>query len=66
MKEFELSFKNKYVRMFFIWVLPVLLLSAILFFPLPIEYHWIPHIILITAVIIFYCWVKFDKNKNKR
>lgn len=64
MEAFELSFKNKRVRMWFIWVLPVIILSGILFFPLPIEYHWIPSFLPIIAIIIFYGWVKFDKNKR--
>lgn len=66
MEEFELSFKNKYVRLFFIWVLPLILLSAVLFILLPIEQHWIPSFLPMTTLIIFFGWIKFDKNKNNR
>ncbi len=62
MEEFELSFKNKYVRMFFIWVLPIIILSVILIILFPIEYQWIPSFLPIIAYIIFYGWIKFDKR----
>lgn len=66
MKEFELSFKNKRVSMWFILVLPVIILSGVLFFLLPTEYQWVPSFLPVTAIIIFFCWVKSDKKKSIR
>jgi len=66
MEAIELTFKNKRVRMWFLWVLPIIFLSVTLYFLLPIEYHWIPSFLVITGIIIFYGWVKFDKKKNRR
>ncbi len=65
MMEFELSFRNKIVRMFFIWVIPVLLLTVILFFILPNHYQWIPSFLQLVNVIIFYVWAKIYSKKEK-
>ncbi|WP_085992134.1 hypothetical protein [Oceanobacillus senegalensis] len=62
MEEFELSFKNKYVRMWIIWVLPVIFLSTPLLFLVPTKYEWVVTFIPITAVLIFYSWYKWDKR----
>ncbi|ASF39082.1 hypothetical protein CEH05_08125 [Halobacillus halophilus] len=63
--EFELSFRNKIVRMFFIWVIPVWLLTIILIFTLPNHYQWIPSFLPIVTVIIFYLWAKFYSKTEK-
>ncbi|MCM3742293.1 hypothetical protein M3210_18845 [Oceanobacillus luteolus] len=64
MKKFEFSFKNKYVRLWFALLLPVISLLAILIFLVPIEYQGILVILSVIVAFIFYGWVKFDKKKN--
>ncbi|PQD93888.1 hypothetical protein CYL18_17160 [Pradoshia eiseniae] len=65
MESFDFSFNNKYVRMWFIWVLPILILSVILFLLLPVNYQWIPMYLPVPVVIIFFCWYQLDKYKNR-
>ncbi|MCM3742163.1 hypothetical protein M3210_18170 [Oceanobacillus luteolus] len=64
MKEFELSFKNKYVKMWFVWMIPLIILTLLLFIFLPLPYHWIPALLLTISANIFYAWVKLDKRKK--
>ncbi|MET3683454.1 membrane protein CcdC involved in cytochrome C biogenesis [Alkalibacillus flavidus] len=56
MKEFELSFNNKYVKAFIIWLVPLLLLSAVLIILLPTT-------IQVGSNAFFWSWVMFDRRK---
>jgi hypothetical protein len=65
MDKSDFSFKNKYVKLWFILVLPLLILSVILTLLLPINYHWIPSYLPVITIIFFFSWYQLDKKKNK-
>ncbi|WP_080846179.1 hypothetical protein [Cytobacillus gottheilii] len=66
MERFDFSFKNKYVRWWFIIVLPLIILSAILNYILPNEHNWMTSFLTPIGVILFFIWVWFDKRKNNK
>ncbi|KAB2335670.1 hypothetical protein [Bacillus mesophilum] len=66
MERFDFSFKNKYVRWWFIIVLPLIILSAFLIYILPNEHNWITSLLTPIGVILFFIWVWFDKRKNNK
>ncbi|MEW9110085.1 hypothetical protein ACQCT6_13290 [Cytobacillus gottheilii] len=66
MERFDFSFKNKYVRWWFIIVLPLIILSAILIYILPNEHNWMTSFLTPIGVILFFVWVWFDKRKNNK
>lgn len=62
---FEMSFNNKIVKVWFLTVLPILILSVTLNLILPIELHYIFNIILIITVIVHWIWaVSYNKKHN--
>ncbi len=65
MKEFEFSFKNIYVRLWFVLLLPIVLILAVIIFFVPLEYQLILIFLSTMVASIFYGWVQFDKKKNK-
>lgn len=63
---FELNFKNKQVRIWFITIIPTIILAILLYIMLPINFHLIPTLLLITAVIIYYGWIFINRKKQKK
>lgn len=65
MDRFDMSFQNKKVRVWFAFVLPLTLLVALLYIFLPLEFQFIPTLLLIVGLSIYYAWVVIDKRKQK-
>ena len=65
MERFDMSFQNKRVRIWFAFVLPSVLLAVLLYIFLPNEFQFIPTLILIVGLAIYYAWVVIDKRKQK-
>lgn len=65
MERFDFSFNNKYVRWWFIIVLPLIIVSAVINFVVPAEHQRIFSYFPLLSVMIFFGWVKLDKRKNK-
>ncbi|MGD6968349.1 hypothetical protein ACQCVP_18110 [Rossellomorea vietnamensis] len=61
-QRFELSFKNKEVRMWIYLAVPTFIVGAILIFYGDGYYHWIPYLLFLT---IFYIWRFFYRRKRK-
>ncbi|MBL5768343.1 hypothetical protein MXL46_20255 [Heyndrickxia sporothermodurans] len=66
MEGFVFNFKNKRVRVWFLTVLPAIILAILLYTLLPIKYNVIPMLFLIAAVMIYYSWVFIDKKKQRK
>ncbi|MCM3711755.1 hypothetical protein [Sporosarcina luteola] len=62
-ERYELSFKNKEVRMYVYLVVPTLIIASILIFYGEQNYHFIP---LLAFLIIFYVWRYFYRRKRKK
>lgn len=65
MQRFDMSFQNKRVRVWFASVLPLGLLAVLLYIFLPIELQFIPTLLLIVGLAIYYAWVLIDKRKKR-
>ncbi|QVY63549.1 hypothetical protein [Cytobacillus gottheilii] len=66
MERFDFSFNNKYVRWWFIIMLPLIILFAILAYILPNEDKWMTSFLTPIGVLLFFIWVRFDKRKNNK
>ncbi|SDJ97266.1 hypothetical protein [Sediminibacillus albus] len=62
--DFELSFKNKQVRAWFIVVVPIAILAVILLLVLPRELHFIPTFLSIIANLIYVVWLMIDIKRK--
>lgn len=65
-KEFELSFNNKRVRVWFTLVIPALIVSIVLSFLLPKDFQFIPKLIPIIAVFTYWIWALNSKRKPQK
>lgn len=65
MERFDMSFQNKRVKIWFAFVLPLGLLAVLLYIFLPIELQFIPTLLLIVGLAIYYAWVLIDKRKKR-
>ncbi|MEK4521874.1 hypothetical protein NSQ95_10140 [Psychrobacillus sp. FSL W7-1457] len=69
-ERFELSFKNKEVRMWFYLMVPTFIIGSILIFYGEQKYQYIPWLVSVIAWTVFYLWRFFyrkqqnDKVKN--
>lgn len=65
MERFEMSFKNKRVRIWFSVILPISVLAILLTIFLPVELQIIPTLLLLFTLVIYYAWVFISQRKNK-
>ncbi|MBL5768346.1 MULTISPECIES: hypothetical protein [Heyndrickxia] len=66
MDSFEFNFKNKRIQMWLKTVLPAIILAIFLYTFIPTKLNYIPTLVLVTAVIIYYGWAFNDKKKQKK
>ncbi|MGE7979188.1 hypothetical protein [Psychrobacillus sp. NPDC093200] len=64
-ERFELSFKNKEVRIWFYVMLPTFIIGSIFIFYGEQKYQYIPFLLLVIAWSIFYLWRFFYRKKKK-
>lgn len=64
LERFEMNFKNPVVRVWFYTVFPAILVSVILLFVLPMEYHNLVIMGETLIIIIFWIWYLFNKKKK--
>lgn len=55
-ERFELSFKNKEVRMWFYLVIPAFIIGSLIIFYGDQKYQYIRLLVLVIAWVIFYIW----------
>ncbi|MCZ8540204.1 hypothetical protein [Psychrobacillus psychrodurans] len=65
-ERFELSFKNKEVRMWFYLAVPAFIIGCIFIFYGEQKYQYIPLSVLVIAWTIFYIWRFFYRRKQKK
>ena len=64
-ERFELSFKNKEVRMWFYLAVPAFIIEIIFIFYGEQKYQYIPLLVLVITWTIFYIW-RFFTVRNRR
>ncbi|ETP67987.1 hypothetical protein [Planococcus glaciei] len=65
MERFEMSFKNKRVRIWFSVILPITVLAILLTIFLPTEMQIVPTLLLMATLVVYYAWVFMSQRKNK-
>ncbi|MDN7227957.1 hypothetical protein QWY15_11670 [Planococcus sp. N064] len=65
MERFEMSFKNKRVRIWFSVILPITVLAILLYIFLPAEMQIVPTLLLMVTLVVYYAWVFMSQRKNK-
>lgn len=65
-ERFELSFKNKEVRMWFYLVIPAFIIGSLIIFYGDQKYQYIRLLVLVIAWVIFYIWRFFYRKKQKK
>lgn len=65
-ERFELSFKNKEVRMWFYLVIPAFIIGSLIIFYGDQKYQYIRFLVLVIAWVIFYIWRFFYRKKQKK
>lgn len=60
-----MSFQNRRVRIWFAFILPLSILAVLLYIFLPNELQFIPTLILIAGLVIYYAWILIDKRKRR-
>ncbi|KOF09064.1 hypothetical protein AC739_17105 [Planococcus glaciei] len=65
MERFEMSFKNKRVRIWFLVILPITVLAILLTIFLPTEMQIVPTLLLMATLVVYYAWVFMSQRKNK-
>lgn len=63
---FDLSFKNKEVRMYFYLVVPTLIIGIIILLFYDEKYPYAPFSLLVAFWTIFYTWRFFYRRKKKK
>ncbi len=66
MERMELSFKNRRVKMWFLVMVPALLIAILLFIILSSDYHFVPTVIPIVAMVAYWVWSVLEKYKSKK
>lgn len=64
-ERFELSFKNKEVRMWFYLMVPTFIIGSIFIFFGEQQYQYIPLLVLVIAWTVFYLWRYFYRKKRE-
>ncbi|MGE7091077.1 hypothetical protein ACQKII_06360 [Lysinibacillus sp. NPDC048646] len=65
MERFDMSFNNKIVKVWFLTVLPVLILSIVFMLLLPIEKTFFMRVILIVTVVSHWIWAIIYAKKTR-
>ncbi|MFF2753055.1 hypothetical protein ACFVR1_04755 [Psychrobacillus sp. NPDC058041] len=65
-ERFELSFKNKEVRMWFYLAVPTFIIGSIIIFYDDQKYQYVRLLVLVIAMTIFYIWRFFYRKKQKK
>ena len=65
-ERFELSFKNKEVRMWFYLAVPAFIIGSLFLFFGGLNYNYVPWSLLVIAWITFYIWRIFYRRKQKK
>ncbi|MGI2326914.1 hypothetical protein [Planococcus sp. YIM B11945] len=65
MERFDMSFKNKKVRVYFGLIVPVIIVAIIMHFVLPPAYQMIPTFLVLSGIAVFYLWVLIDRRRQK-
>lgn len=66
MKRFDMSFKNKAVRVWFYTVFPAILIAIALYIILPYEHNRYASLALSTVTILYFIWFTiYSKRKLK-
>ncbi|WP_036659334.1 hypothetical protein [Paenisporosarcina sp. HGH0030] len=65
-ERFELSFKNKEVRMWFYLAVPAFIIGSIIIFYGEQKYQYIRLLVLVIAWTIFYIWRFFYRKEQKK
>lgn len=63
-ERFDLSFKNKEVRMWFYLILPTVVACSIGFLYIRGEYSYLLYLVITFAWIIYYCWRFFHRRQR--
>ena len=64
-ERFELSFKNKEVRMWFYLMVPTFIIGSIFIFYGEQKYQYIPLLVLVIVWTVFYLWRYFYRKKMR-
>lgn len=64
-ERFDMSFRNKRVRVYVKFLLPLAAAAILLSFILPIELQAIPAALMMIGLAGYYIWVLVDKRKQK-
>ncbi|MBT2583813.1 hypothetical protein [Planococcus sp. ISL-109] len=65
MNRFDMSFKNKRVRMYFATVIPLIIVAIIMYIFLPYELQLVPTSLLIVGIAAYFIRVLVDKKKQR-
>ncbi|WP_342600937.1 hypothetical protein MHB48_07945 [Psychrobacillus sp. FSL H8-0483] len=65
-ERFELSFKNKEVKMGFYLAVPTFIIGSIIIFYGEQKYQYVRLLVLVIAWTIFYIWRFFHRRKQKK
>ena len=65
MNRFDMSFKNKKVKVYFVVMLPLIFIATLLTFILPIEFQPIASLIVIFGLVGYLIWFIVDRKKDK-
>ena len=65
-ERFELSFKNKEVRMGFYLAVPTFIIGSVIIFYGEQKYQYIRLLLLVIAWTFFYIWRFFYRKKQKK
>ena len=66
MDRVEITFKNPIVKVWFLSVLPAVVIASILFLLLPVEKHIIPYLLLIFTVLGYETWRIIYVRRKRR
>ena len=61
---FDMSFKNKKVKVYFATIIPLIIVAILLYIFLPNELQLIPTSLLIIGVGAYFIWILLDRKKQ--
>jgi uncharacterized membrane protein YfcA len=64
-ERFELSFKNKEVRIWLYLMIPTIAIGSVIIFYSEQEYQYFRLLTLVIALLIFYTWRYFYRRRQK-
>lgn len=62
---FKLSFKNKEVRIWFVMMIPTVIIGTLIMVLVGIRYQYVAVLLTLIAWIIFYIWRYFHRKKQR-